>query len=550
MGAVATVLLVSVVALMLALVIASAAVTQLSVTSRLSNAEKARNAAESAVQAAIAKLMEEPEWGGGDTLNEAEVSFTLDGAEARLTFHPLDDASVPVSLNNVSTDTPQYGWGKRLIPAEAVQLVGVGKFNGVTRTVEAIVHTPRFPYVIATSGKFNVEGPLEVGVLPRGSDPNTLDNDELLPGHLASNSAGNPAISLNPEVVVHGDLLTSGHANQGGAKVWGEVREGDRAKPLPKIDVRSYDPRSRSDVTRYDTLHTLQDGEPVSGWNRAENLVVNGDLALEAGILFVEGSLTVSGGVKGKGAVITTGPIIVAHAELEADHQVAMLSQGDITISGQNGKFRGLVYTEGNFKSNGVQLIGAFVANGRDGKGDVSVEGGGVVALDPSLSFEKGWLTMERRVVSDEATGWDETVGPRPTLYVESEYLGPNDKGEHVVKWSYTAEFSQANGVVFDRVVVRDYYDSEGERLRYEVERPSEDPNFDPGPGGSNWPSAIEISLMVDDELLFVKGVVSDEPPLKMERVKYYEEVASFSLDFSEFLSQEERMRVLLWVEH
>ena len=104
--------------------------------------------------------------------------------------------------------------------------------------------------------------------------------------------------------------------------------------------------------------------------------------------------------------------------------------------------------------------------------------------------------------------------------------------------------------MVYDKVVVRDFYDSEGERLRYEVDRPGEDPDFDPGPGGSNWPSAIEIALMVDDEVLFVKGVVSDEPPLKMERVKYYEEVASFSLDFSEFLSQEERMRVLLWVEH
>jgi hypothetical protein len=552
-GTVATVLMVAVVALMLGLVVASAAVTQLGVSSRLSNADKARNAAESMVQTAIAALILDPEFGTSGVAADDTLDLEFDGATAQLTFIPQDDG--PWSINNVHTDTPRYGW-ERLIPAQAVHLVGVGECNGVERIVEAVVHTPRFPHVITTSGDFEVTGPLEVGVLPRGSDPTTFSLEDLLPGHLASNSSNHEAVKLNELVVVHGDILTSGKAILNEAEVRGELLEGTKAQPVPKIDIRSYDPGFRSDITASEVTGANAP-DVLSGWNRSNtDLVLQKGVRLDAGILYVNGSVDIKGPVEGKGAIVATGPITVqGNLDLEADHQVALLSEKDIRLAGQ-GKFRGLVYTEGNFESDKVKLIGAFVANGKNGSGDVVLKDAGTVVSDPSMSFEKAWLTMERRELDMDKSYWNTSeAGPKPKVYAQSKFLKETDDGLYKVEWTFVAEFQQENGTLSRTSVFHDFYDKTGERVRYEEVIPqatSDGTGAEKSQGinrrAHDHVGNFELSAEIDG---VTQGAIRapEQTPLPAEKVTIYKEVVDFDLDFSQFLAPEERIKILLWVE-
>ncbi|MCA9791545.1 MAG: hypothetical protein KC910_07105, partial [Candidatus Eremiobacteraeota bacterium] len=113
-------------------------------------------------------------------------------------------------------------------------------------------------------------------------------------------------------------------------------------------------------------------GQTLVGVHRgAGDLTVVGDLKLSGATLFVDGDLTVYGGVTGKGLVVVTGQVKMSGAELSSQNQSVFLAGKDVTLSGssqQQSSFQGLVYTEGNFSASDIRVVGAFVANGPDSK--------------------------------------------------------------------------------------------------------------------------------------------------------------------------------------
>jgi hypothetical protein len=572
-GSIITVLLLAVLGLTLIFVIATSAVTGLTLQARRSNADQARNAAESVVQAAIAKLIGDRRHGAEGQPSPGLLTITSGDAVGELTFQPLEgDDTLPASLNNIEGDTPREGW-QRLIPPQTVQLVGRGRCNGVDRIVEAVVNVPHFPYVVATSGRFAIEGPLEVGVLPRGTDPAQPNLEEVLPGDLVSNATGT-SVSLNPAVTIHGNVKAVGSIESGNARILGERQAGGQPEPLPDLDLGSYDPISRG--VSYDSLPATlgPPGDPavLAGWNRRQgDLHVNGDLQLEAGILFVDGNVTIQGGLIGRGAVIASGSSprsirVTRQSNFESDHQVALLADGDIELGSESsgsGSFRGLVYTEGDFTSRAVAVVGAVITNGASG--NVSLNGARAMISDPTLSFERSWLTMTRYEIPLGDLGtyinptavWDQDSTPR--IFAESRYLGENEEGLWVVEWTYTAEFPDGNSKMevnagTGRVRFYDYYDpTTGQRVDFETVSPPT--GYTGGVSGlnrrafehiGNFPFRFEVEGVTQGA-----GRPPGEPnDLAVVRVREYESTVDFSLDFSQFLQPEDRMKMLLWVEH
>jgi hypothetical protein len=548
-GNVALVLVASVLGLLLIFAVASSAITQLNLTTHQGNATQARNAAESAVHTAIAKLLADRSFGVPHSGSEMSVAVSHGHANGTVTFDP--ESKLTISLNNIDSDTPKEGW-ERLIPGEAVQLVGVGHCNGVERRVEAIVGIPRYPAVITTTGDFLVEGPLVVGVVRRGEDATAVENADLLPGDLVSNSPKTTAVQLNPKVTIYGDVITMGSVQRAQADVRGATRDHAEAQPIPKINIRDYDPNTRLDVSSPDIIAESTIGSStLAGWNRREGgLHVYGDLELQSGILYLNGNIQIHGALKGKGAIISTGSIQVdGITDLEPDNQIALVAKNDVRLLG-DGRFRGLVYTEGNFRSDKVELLGAFVANGEEtGKGSVELHDVGMVASDPTLQFGGPWLAMERRLVSrDRAYLNNEYTGPVPTVYMDSKFVGKTDDGHMEVEWRMVAECGQGNqSMSAGTRVISDVYDADGQRIRTEVSADETQ-----GTGSGRFGPHDHMGNLVRFE---AEGVTEGAYPFSVPealiptRVEVYEEVSEFHLDFSQFLQFEEQVRMLLWVE-
>lgn len=549
---IAFVMIASVVALLVVFALASSSLTQLNLTTHQDNAEQARNAAESAIHLAIAGLMEERTLGVPGSGSEMRVTVTRERAEGEVVFSA--DSGPGLSLNNLDSDTPVRRL-HRMVPAETAHLVGVGRCNGVERKVEAVVSIPRFPAVISTSGDFSVTGALMVGVLPLGTDTRSAAPGDLLPGDIVSNSEATPAVVLNPLVTVYGDVISRGGVSVDRADIRGETRPNDSEQPLPRLRISDYNPLNRTDVTNATLLpQTLSGTQTLASWNhQPHDLRIQGDLHLEAGILYVGGNLTVTGAVKGKGAVIGRKSIsIQGQTELEALDQVALLSEGDVSLAG-GGKFRGVVYTEGNFSSDEVELFGAFIANGKDkpGKGKVHLNEVGMVVLDPSLSFHQQWLSREVTYGIPIFSPAPPSHSPVSTL--ESRFLEINDEGLAVLEFDILSDFPGADGAVPPpelKTRYREYYDSTGQLVRREGVMPDGRwRDYLPREG------APGTGLQFDEDSGYQNSNKSNihfeaPTPHPPQRVLAYDEVANFELDFSRFLSLEERMRIELWIEH
>ena len=558
-----------IVALSLLFTMAAGSVAQLRLTSHSSNAQQARARAEAVSETAIARLRDDLHFGRLSDLSPfmpaAELRVERGNAQGLLSFHPqrAQELGIPVSLNNIDSDAPQAGWKGRLIPPEAVQLVAVGSSGGVTRVVETVVHVPRFPYVVSSSGAFESHGPLVLGVLPEGGDPAHFDPNTLLPGHLASNGSvlvqGTALISGDVEAVEQISIVEP-------ARVRGLLRPASAPVPLARIAIADYQPNPA--IT--DSFSGSSQRAQLSGFFQgAGEVIVDGGLELEGAVVYVSGNLHVrSGGVKGKGALITTGSLTIdGVTSLESDQQIALLSQGDVTLNGQ-GAFRGVVYTEGDLRSTGVELFGALIANSASG-GSIELTDARAVVGEPSMNFDEGWLYEPLETTLN--LPWHNALGDPSIARVRRQGTVTEDGDQHVIEWSfewagplqnppYTPHLSEPppNPAGFLASLgplpsVREVYDSDGRRV-------STNYNEVYGPFWARYTELFEQfrdarlqeldAYNVRDHRSDLEGEDFTPPQLTPARVVAEPVLQTFKLDFNQFLRAEENLRLLLRVDH
>ncbi|MDQ7826462.1 MAG: hypothetical protein RDV48_26910 [Candidatus Eremiobacteraeota bacterium] len=392
-AALATVLMVIFLMMMISFVLAGTSVFHMSTVQREGNAARARNMAESVIAIAIESVMKDVYYGtSGNTgytdIVQARDSTGSDSAVGLLAFsdtrakdvvNPVTGTKVciPWSLNNIKKDTSANGCG-RTVPKNGLHLVGTGICNGTVRQIETIIHVPQFPYVIASSGKFQSSGGLLVTAVKKMEDASAgadkIKPDNVVPGHLASNSTadstGDKAITLGKETKVTGNVQSSGGVKvdaDGGTEIQGETRTHADPVPLPKIDITQYN-FSKEELPYVEDLKGSIEGMTIEGYCRSKgDLTVTGDLKLDGAKLYVDGDLHIFGGLKGKGGVFVTGKTIIEKgSSLDTDNMAVLAGKGDVSICG-NGKdksaFQGVVYTEGNFLANNITLMGSFLTN-------------------------------------------------------------------------------------------------------------------------------------------------------------------------------------------
>ncbi len=377
------VLTVAALALLAGFTAAGVSVTNLRVSTRLSNLAVARNLAESAVQEGLARL--HADLGAEKPVLIDGVGLGLpEGSRGFLTF----DKSLgePFSTNNFLGEHPD-GW-QRVVPDQTAHLIGVGESGGVRRQIEVVVHLPEFPVSMACDGPVTVTNSFIGAFRPEDDRPwvpgsgYSVDKDEIEPGHLVTNSESNDACVLDKKTTITGDLQSRGQVHLNGAKVEGEVRApwGQRA-PVPDFDLAKFDPKSNPNI-HYEELPQVLTGLTLVGNARRQGtLTLSGDLRLDNAFLFVDGNLTVNGAFRGVGAVVVTGKCEFNGAvEVTSNEQIAVLSGQGMEAFGDGpdrSLFKGLLYTKGPFEANGITIVGGFIVD----------EGAPTVIADSNVFF-------------------------------------------------------------------------------------------------------------------------------------------------------------------
>ncbi|MCA9793434.1 MAG: hypothetical protein KC910_16605 [Candidatus Eremiobacteraeota bacterium] len=370
------------------LVVASAATLfQLGLTHQDNARDGARRLAESAVQTAIARLLQDPTL-DETTLPSLEVSLpSYPGATGAVALEAGEATrlGVPLSVNNLNGGGDRPGWGSTVVRAQTANLVGVGRYRGREHKIEVILHIPKFPYVVSSSvpihgDKLHVFGVSNPAALSGGFSG--VPPDQREPGHIVTNAPDqtNPSLELvGSSTVIEGDAQSRGTVDVAPeATVNGEQRSMADLVPMPQIDVTTLDTASRAGVSVISTGSL--GATTLSGFHRRSgDLAVSGGLALDGGVVYVDGAVTIDGGLSGTGAVIATGPVTVrGGGALTGSSGTAVVAKGAITLEGtsstQEADFRGLLYTEGNLLARYTNVAGSVVVNNPDPAGNVTLE--------------------------------------------------------------------------------------------------------------------------------------------------------------------------------
>jgi hypothetical protein len=368
---VATVMVLSGLMLMVGLTMASTTIFNLSATTREGNMAIAEDLAESALQEAIAKLASDNSYGEGTTAPPAIVvsdPALPPRAEGILTF---DSTSGEAYSTNNRTGNDDVGWNGRAVPDRKVHLIGTGRCQGVTKRVEMMVHVPKFPLVMGSEGGIYAEDCL-VGSLP---DPSavtvgangsiTFDEKKLDRGDLVSNGS----VTLAQMTKITGSVRAAGGINlAGGSQIEGEVLAPYDRADIPTVDITKYDPASDPDVFYDDRPAASIAGDQVVGGvvRYSGSLALTGKLQLDNAIVYVAGNLKVDGGIHGVGAVFTTGNAQLGGGNrIDGRDNVALMANGTVKILGDLNAasiFQGMVYSQGKFEAEHMNLIGTFVS--------------------------------------------------------------------------------------------------------------------------------------------------------------------------------------------
>lgn len=376
----------------LAFALAGVSISHLSLLARSTGNTRAQNLARSVVAEGIARLLEDKSYGAARLPSE-HLTIQTDHGTAHLAF---DEATaegwgIPASTNNIEGSGSVEGPAGRVVPAAAVHLVGVARADGHTRTVEAFLHVPPFSYAIASSGPVRSQGGVLVGALKAGQ---TLDSqptiDDLLPADLVSNAADDDAVYLGADTMVSGDVQAAGGvvvSQASSTAILGEVRQQAGITPVPDIDPLEFDPQARNQ-----DFEAVQGVLPqvISGSVRSDRSVtLDGGLELDGALLFVDGDLTITGGLKGTGVIVVTGRTTVSgEVNVQSGQKVALISRGQIALTGQGqfgSRFRGLVYTEEGIRADRVTVEGTMIVAGEPTAPGVSLKDARVLH-DPEVA--------------------------------------------------------------------------------------------------------------------------------------------------------------------
>lgn len=365
----------------LAFTIAAASLNHLNYSNRVSNGIQAQNIAESTLAVMTEELLDEQGKSKGSFGENhkpgSSKQFYMNGGQGYITFDP-DQAKtwgMPYSTNNLAGANPAPGYdATKPIPRASAQLIARGTIGGVTRQVECVVYIPPFPYSVATAGPFHSEGKLIIGALdealPAGQKPAP---EEILKANLASNSL--KPLKLGPESRISGDVLSAGAVETDKTVyIGGRVRQGEDPIEIPKEQVSKYDPDKVFDpeTGTYHARPGLQTVPPsssspkISGFAKCRgNLNVTGGLELSGGVLYVQGNATIEGGIRGKGALFVENNLTLSGStKMETDNKVAVLSGGDVSITGsgqESSLFQGLLYNEGKLTAQHITLMGVLI---------------------------------------------------------------------------------------------------------------------------------------------------------------------------------------------
>lgn len=317
--------------------------------------------AELAIADAMAELEADPTWTTGFS------DKTYPGVEGRysLRFQTGTLYSKNDSVNNVDGEHDEtYRGPKTLLPGQ-VMLVATASVGRATRTVEAIVDLGGGlgnidgPLIvdgrIVMSGKVSVDGMRSLGTrqpIPVNLHSNLSDS---VPDLVVIDDSQSPYLSGTVTIVSTASTsVNTGTMNPaGGAPVLGspakaiapvdiaaQVSAKGGASPIPgavpvhlNVGTGSGSPMAAfSDVT-------VLDYSAGPDFYSGTSLVV-GDLKLQGAALYVDGDLTVNGGIEGSGSVWVTGKTTfrgTSSITTGTPDRVALYSRGDVELQGFEG---------------------------------------------------------------------------------------------------------------------------------------------------------------------------------------------------------------------
>lgn len=360
---------------------------------QVDDADHARNLAAGAIHQAIGELCENDGFGG-------DCSFSLSSPRstnrARLAFSPAQANrwGIPVSINNLQRTAASPGSLGRSVPAATAQLIGVGEFGSATARLECIYYRPPFPRGVIATGPIELEGSQIAGLAPNAVFPgswNLVPTRDQAPTHVFSNASTPRALVLGPACTVTGNAAARGGVEIDPlANVAGEVQPYAKTQAVPGFPVSDMIDR----VSAVAGLRTFLPNQPVDDFVTVNTgLTVPFDLELDGGTLAVRGDLHVAGNVRGRGVILVAGDTTIdGGSDFEADRNVALLSTGNITLTGQGRDyyFQGLLYGESEVRASQLTVLGSVVSNSPAGNAKIRLDNVQVIASPVSVTTRQG----------------------------------------------------------------------------------------------------------------------------------------------------------------
>lgn len=369
---------------------ASAAISHLRFAESVTAGNHARNLAESALAQTMSRLIQS-DYTFGRSVGD-RVTVTLEGvagAEGEVSFDPGEFAT-GFSTNNLDKDAARTGAGGRQVPGRTIHVVARGRCGSAERWVECLYYRPPFPDGLACTGKVDARSVYLTGVRRAadyvGGDPAQIAYKETVPANIFSNSASRgplPAASVSGQSTVTGSVGAVGSVSvTPECSIEGEILAGSEPRAIP--DLRLDEKFSIVEENNV-PLPSSSSGdlrlEPNFFALASGGLQVDGDLDMNGSVLLVKGGdLRVSGGIKGTGIILSEGDVIIrdGRSQLSTKEQVAIGCKGDFKLQAESPEgnyFQGLVYAEGDIEAKDITVVGAIVANGKNGAaGDVKLD--------------------------------------------------------------------------------------------------------------------------------------------------------------------------------
>jgi len=406
---------------LLALVCVGASFSHLTLSTRGERIVDAEMAADSVANLAAARLLQQATFGTTGPAAQRSLEITLPQGSARVSFDAQQalDWQIPQSRNNLASETSLAGF-QRNIPPQSVQIIAEGRSGGVRRLIEVIVNQPPYKWAVASTGNIHSTGGLQVmGVKDLGMLANGIDQlppDQILPGHVASDSADSQALQLDSSAaapsLITGDAQACGSVALGPSTVVnGQVKPNSDPAKLPEFVVQRYDPEGIQGLQVVPQSSVSSAFQVAGLWRRSGDFSVRrGGLELNQGYLYVDGDLEVYGGLSGKGAIFATGNVTVhGCSEFQADSLQAIMAGGDVSLEGSDAdssSFQGLIMGGGDLHARHMSLVGSFLGTSREpGGSNVNLDQVKMVSNPQAISLDFPELFARQTNAITMATG-------------------------------------------------------------------------------------------------------------------------------------------------